>query len=116
APRLALEDTEVGGVPIPLGSTVILVWGSANHDEKVFASPEQFDIERENVREHVGFGYGIHFCMGAPLGRIEAAIAFHRIFAWTRILRASADRNDFANHRSILFRGPRRLFVEFDPA
>jgi cytochrome P450 len=54
--------------------------------------------------------------MGAPLGRMEAAIAFERIFARMNNLRFAADKNDLHNHEAVIFRGPERLFIEFDPA
>jgi cytochrome P450 len=113
-PRLVLEDTEIGGVPVPQGSIVFVVWGSANRDACVFEHPEAFDIERPNVKDHMAFGNGPHRCMGAPLGRMEAMIAFDRIFARLDNLRFAAAKNDFANHHTVIFRGPQRLYLEFD--
>jgi cytochrome P450 len=113
-PRLVVEDTEIGGVAIPAGAIVFLVWGSANRDTEVFTDPEAFDIERSNARDHMAFGNGAHFCMGAPLGRMEAMIAFERLFARLENLTFAAGKNDFENHHTVIFRGPQRLFVEFD--
>jgi cytochrome P450 len=113
-PRLVVEDTEIGGVPIPAGSIVFVVWGSANRDSCVFESPEAFDIERPNVKDHMAFGNGPHFCMGAPLGRMEAMVAFDRLFGRLENIRFAEGKNDFANHHTVIFRGPQRLFVEFD--
>jgi cytochrome P450 len=64
--RLALEDTEIAGVPVPAGAIVICHLGSANHDERHFADPETFKLERENVKDHLSFGLKTHFCIGAP--------------------------------------------------
>ncbi len=113
-PRLALQDAEVAGVPIPAGSQLLLLWGAGNRDESVFECPERFDIERENVREHVAFGNGIHFCIGAPLARLEATVAFEQIFQRLPNLRAAPSKNDFANHWTPFFRGPAELHLEFD--
>ncbi len=113
-PRLAVEDSEVAGVPIPAGSILLLLYGAANRDQSVFECPEQFDVDRENVRDHVAFGHGIHFCIGAPLARLEAMIAFERIFARMGNLRFAEGKNDFANQWTPIFRGLHELHIEFD--
>jgi cytochrome P450 len=74
-PRTTTRDVEVHGTTIPAGSRVMLVWGSANHDEREFAEPERFDVTR-GVTRHLGFGHGIHYCLGANLARLEARVAF----------------------------------------
>jgi cytochrome P450 len=65
------EDFAVGGVPIPLGSKIAMLFGSANRDPRVFERPDEFDVGRANAGQHIGFGGGIHVCIGAPLARIE---------------------------------------------
>jgi cytochrome P450 len=70
--RWVLEDIEVAGVAIPRGSEVALQFASANRDPDVFAEPDALDLARE-PNPHIGFGAGIHFCLGAPLARIELA-------------------------------------------
>jgi erythromycin 12 hydroxylase len=72
--RIATRDVEVAGVPIPAGSLVNAWLLSANHDERIFAEPERFDPYRSPNRQ-AAFGYGIHFCLGAPLARLEGRIA-----------------------------------------
>jgi cytochrome P450 len=70
--RWVLENgVEVGGVPIPRGEKIALLFGAANRDPRVFAEPDRFDVARANASEHIGFGGGIHVCIGAPLARIE---------------------------------------------
>jgi cytochrome P450 len=72
-------DTEFGGVAIPEGSTLFLAYGSANRDPEVFEDPDVFDPLRENVKEHLAFGHGIHVCVGAGLARIESASALRAL-------------------------------------
>ena len=77
--RRATCDTELGGVTIPAESTLFLAFSSANRDEQVFAEPDTFDPMRENVRDHLAFGHGIHVCVGAGLARIEATSALRAL-------------------------------------
>lgn len=77
--RVATRDVELGGVLIPKGSVVGLYFGAANHDERKFACPHGFDIERENASEHVSFNTGPHLCPGRLLARQELQIAFAAI-------------------------------------
>ncbi|AKJ05014.1 cytochrome P450 PksS [Archangium gephyra] len=74
APRFAKEDVEIAGVPIPKGSALTLLIASANLDETAFPHADELDITRSPNR-HVSFGYGIHYCLGAPLARLEARVA-----------------------------------------
>lgn len=76
--RFVEQDVTLHGVTIPADSRVILVTGAANHDERVFDDPEYFDIHRE-IERHVGFGFGIHLCIGAALARLETRIAFEEL-------------------------------------
>jgi len=73
--RTAKEDVEIGGTAIEKGSGIFLMLGSANRDPAKFANPDAFDITREQ-NDHVSFGEGIHYCLGAPLARLEASVAF----------------------------------------
>jgi cytochrome P450 len=70
--RSVPKDTTLGSVEIPAGSTLLLLWGAANRDPSVFDRPDVIDLQRKVPRRHVGFGRGIHHCVGAPLARIEA--------------------------------------------
>jgi hypothetical protein len=79
--RKALKDAEIGGVQIPKGSGILLVMGSANRDESKFEDPETFDITRPNAREHLSFGFGIHYCLGNMLAKLQAKIALEEATA-----------------------------------
>ena len=63
--------SQIGDVAIPLGAKLALLFGSANRDPRVFDRPDEFDVGRGNAAQHIGFGGGIHVCIGAPLARIE---------------------------------------------
>ncbi|SCX19474.1 Cytochrome P450 [Mycolicibacterium fluoranthenivorans] len=73
--RTATADTEVRGVPIAAGESVYLAYASGNRDEEVFADPFRFDVGRE-PNKHVSFGYGVHYCLGAALARMEMTSLF----------------------------------------
>lgn len=77
--RRTTRDTVLDGVPLAAGTSLFLVYGSANRDDAVFSSPDAFDPLRANVREHVGFGHGIHSCVGAGLARLEAAVTLRAL-------------------------------------
>ena len=74
-----MEDVTLSGVTLPKGSTVFALFAAANRDPRVFDRPEIFDITR-TPNKHLGFGQGIHYCVGAPLARMEARIALKTLF------------------------------------
>jgi cytochrome P450 len=80
APRVALEDLEVGGQAIRKGDGVVASIVSANRDATVFADPESFDIRREGVSRHLGFGQGVHSCIGRPVALLELEAVFTTLF------------------------------------
>jgi cytochrome P450 len=91
--RIATTDTEVAGTPIPAGSTLWVMFGSADHDDRVFDDPESFRPDRVGVNKHIAFGHGIHICLGAALARLEAVTALRtlasRLDSFTVVDRAS---------------------------
>lgn len=89
--RTTTKEVELGGVKIPSGAAIYFQLGSANRDERVFANGEQYDLERDNVGEHLGLGYGPHFCIGATLARIEARVAVEELVRRVPDLRLARD-------------------------
>lgn len=106
--RFAREDIELGGHTIPKGALVWPVLGSANHDETKFANPERFDITRD-ASGHVAFGSGIHFCIGAPLARLESRIAIEELLPYLAEMRLSERPLEYID--AFFLRGVKRLPV-----
>lgn len=77
--RTATQDTEIGGITVQKGQKIASLLGSANRDEDVFENPEQMDLTRAN-NPQIGFGAGIHFCLGAPLARLELSASLPMLF------------------------------------
>lgn len=110
--RLTTRDTEIEGVPIPKGARVVVVYSAANRDPSVFGDPDGFDPDRTNLKEHLAFGKGIHFCLGAPLSRLELSCA---LVALSRRLGELSlpESNSFEYHPSFMLRGLTRLDLAF---
>jgi cytochrome P450 len=85
--RLVRRDTEVAGEPLPEGSRVMLLWGAANRDGDEFPNPDTIDLARPNPKAHLGFGFGIHHCIGAALARLETRVVLETLFSRTSALR-----------------------------
>jgi cytochrome P450 family 144 len=113
--RSVHHDTELGNVRVPAGSTLLLLWGSANRDETEYDQPEGIDLDRPVPRHHLGFGRGIHHCVGAPLARLEAQIVL-RVFL-TQTSRIELDpvrRPKWV--QSLMVRRHEELFLRVQPA
>jgi cytochrome P450 len=78
--RIAADDMTIGETLVPKGDVMMLLLAAAHHDPAAFDRPDKFDPDRENIR-HLGFGKGPHFCLGAPLARLEAAVALSKVTA-----------------------------------
>ncbi len=73
--RTAEESVDLGGQRIEGGQHLLVLVGAANHDPRQFAEADRLDVQRSNAQQHLSFGAGIHYCVGAPLARMEAEIA-----------------------------------------
>jgi cytochrome P450 len=103
--RIVTTDTEIDGVPVAAGSRLVLVYAAANRDPEVWGDdPDSFDISRDNLKQHVAFGKGVHFCLGAPLSRLEMNVTFTQLATRLRSI-TLADDNSFAYHPSFMLRG-----------
>ena len=110
--RKTTQPVEIGGVAIPADANLLLLIGSANRDPEVFADPERFDIHRANADEHLAFGHGTHFCLGAPLGRLEARIVLEEISARYPTMRLAPNQT-LRFLPNVSFRGPLNLLAEW---
>jgi cytochrome P450 len=119
--RLARQSTAVGDVPIAAGTTMMLLPGACNRDPSKFEEPDEFRIDRPNLREHVAFGRGSHSCPGAPLARAEGRISLNRILdrmADIEISEAShgpAGARRYEYEPTFILRGMTELHLEFTP-
>jgi cytochrome P450 len=119
--RLARKTTTLGGVHIPAGTVVMLCLGAANRDPRKFEDPHEFRLDRNNVREHIAFGRGIHSCAGAPLARVEGVITLNRMLDRMRDITISETKHGHTEDRqysyepTFLLRGLTELHIEFSP-
>jgi len=81
--RAVRHETKLGGVTIPEGSWLFLLWAAANRDPSMFQNPNAIDLHRRNPRDHIGFGYGVHFCIGARLARLETRLILEQLLNHT---------------------------------
>jgi cytochrome P450 len=117
--RLTKRPTNLGGVAMPPGTTVMLLNGAANRDPSHFDDPGLFRLDRPNVLHHVSFGRGAHACPGAPLARVEARVSVERLLDRLGEIRLSEthhgppDDRRFAWEHTFVLRGLEELHIEF---
>lgn len=110
--RLARKTTLINGVEIPEGSNLLLMLNSGNRDASMFPDPDTIDITRPNVKDHLALGYGVHYCVGAPLAKLEMGILLEKLTQRIPNLRLVSDQTiDYS--RNISFRGATQLLVEW---
>ncbi|MEU1670687.1 cytochrome P450 [Streptomyces roseifaciens] len=98
--RFPLENVDIGGVTVPAGETVLLSLASANRDPHHFSEPDRLDLNRDRSG-HLALGHGIHYCLGAPLARMETEIALAALLEWFPGLALDGAREDVARRPSI---------------
>jgi cytochrome P450 len=109
--RQTTQEVELDGGKLPAGATILVLLGAANRDERKFPDPDRFEVAR-NPQDHVGFGYGIHYCLGAPLARLEGRIALEALlFDCPPFARVLARTPRIAGY---LVRGPQTLPLRFE--
>ena len=113
--RIVTADTELGGHALKKGDRLIIVFSSANRDENLYTEPDTFDPDRDNLRDHLAFGKGIHFCLGANLSRLEGKVALEELSKRIDSFRL-ADSNTYEYFPSFMLRGLTSLEIEFTPA
>ncbi|MFT4518104.1 MAG: cytochrome P450 [Halioglobus sp.] len=101
--RVVLHETELGGVTLPENARLFLLWAAANRDPAVFAKPDELDVTRKDSKEHIGFGHGIHFCIGARLARMEAREILEELLQQTSSFQID-ERHQLAHVSSIFVR------------
>lgn len=111
-PRWALEDVEIAGVRVPAGEGMVAGLLSADHDPRQFPEPDRFEIGRSPNR-HLAFGLGMHFCLGAPLARLEAAVAISTLVQRLPRLALAVAPEEIAWSEVLLLRGPKAVPVVF---
>jgi len=110
--RLAVADTEIGGVSVPAGSTVMLMLAAANRDEARYPDPDQYEVRRSEAKPHISFGQGPHMCLGMHLARIEMRVALGRLLDRLPHLRLDPAGDD-PHIRGQVFRSPTSIPVLF---
>ena len=112
--RRATRETEIGGVPIPEGSIVVIKWGAANRDPAQFPNPDALDLARANSRRHVTFGYGAHFCIGNQLARGELRVAIAKVVQRMKNFRYSRGEQSVLRHPHYFSHSAHALHIAFD--
>ena len=113
--RMAARDVELAGVLIPEGATINIRYAAANRDERAFECPAELDLDRAKPGRHLGFGSGVHHCVGAPLARRELYWAFRALVDRVQTIRFAPGKNSFEVAPNFALRALKALHLEFDP-
>ena len=111
--RKTKVPVELHGEELPINARIMLLWASGNRDPRKWPRPEQIDLQRTGPRQHLGFGYGIHLCLGAPIGRMEGRIALEQLLERTDWVELNG--SDFPHRQSVFVRTLERLPVKVHP-
>jgi cytochrome P450 len=111
--RRVKKPVQMGGISLPEGANLLLVLGSANRDEAQFVEPQKLDILRENAKDHLSFGFGIHYCLGASLARLELKIILEELTRYLPHMRLM-EGQVFEYGPNTSFRSPLHVWVEWE--
>ena len=114
--RMVTQETEINGETVPEGARIMLRYAAANRDPDKYSEADELDVCRKNAGTHVGFGAGIHHCLGANLAREEMVQAFTLLLQRIDGMRFKQDRDELQHHPSLILRGLTCLPVEFELA
>ena len=112
--RFVKSDTDVGGVKLSKGSTLIIRFGAGNRDERQFEQPDKLDLDRPRAAAHLAFGMGNHHCLGAALARRELYWGFKALTDKVSDLKFASNQSDFEYHPHYVFRALKSLNIEFN--
>jgi len=111
--RRVKKPAIVGGVGLREGANILLLLGSANRDERNFVEADDLNVQRDNARDHLSFGHGIHYCLGAPLARLQVRLVLEELTRRLPSLRL-VEGQEIEYLPNTSFRGPRQLWVKWD--
>lgn len=111
--RITTRETEFRGLTLPEGTEVFMSLAAANHDPRVFANPDRYDMDRENSGRHIAFGRGPHICLGRLLAKLELTIVLELLLAKAPSLRLAIGQN-LSYYPNFSFRGPKTLYLMWD--
>ncbi len=114
--RTTTREVELGGVTLPERTLMMLIYASANRDEKEFEGAAEFDVQRENARSQLAFSAGPHYCIGAALARMEIRVAFEEVLKRMKSCRLDPDHAAPKHQTSYILRGLEELHILFDKA
>ncbi|MFT7598122.1 MAG: cytochrome P450 [Acidimicrobiales bacterium] len=112
--RLTTRATTLRNIDIPAGTQIFMNFASANRQPDIFEKPNEFDIHRSNAAQHISFGKGMHYCLGANLAKFEAVLVLEALVERMPSLRMTEQ--EIWSSPNITFRGPEQFIVEWDPA
>ena len=112
--RKTTKEVSLHGQTFPVGTRVMLLWASANRDDREYSNPDQIDLERHNLKHHLAFGRGIHQCLGANLARLEVRVALEQLLARTSLLVLDTTKPIVVDHvHSVFIRELNSLPIRF---
>ena len=113
--RRVTEDTQISGVDVPAGAMLMVRYAAANRDESIFLQPQCMDVTRSNAGQHLAFGHGAHFCLGAQLARLELQVGLEQLLARTENWQLVEGEFAGKHHPNVLLRGLVELQLRFTP-